>query len=439
MIPFLDRGHSVGGPGYDRWLMPPAALSVHLAIGQVYGFSVFNLPMTRLLGITRSVPGDWKLTTQGWIFSLAIVTLGLAAAFGGAWVERAGPRKAILAAACFMAAGFLVAAWGVRAHNLAVVHLGYGLLGGIGMGLGYVAPVKTLIAWFPGRPGLASGMAIMGFGGGAMIASPLGLALMGRFRTPIDMGVWPAFVVMGILYFIFMMPGVAILRMPPPGSQPADSPPRQVTAGDALRTPQFYVLWLVLFCNATAGIGVLSQASAMAQEVFRGRLTAAEAGGFVGFLSLFNMAGPFLWSCGSDFLGRKRTYALFSALGAILFVLTISIGRMGSIGLFVAAFALIMSMYGGGFATAPAYLSDLFGAGQVSAIHGRLLTAWSAAGLAGPVLVNYIRAFQIEQGVPSAQAYFLTMYLMSWLLVFGFLFNHNLGEVDARFFRRETR
>jgi len=448
MFEILNREHTVAGPGYNRWLVPPAALSVHLAIGQVYGFSVFNLPMTRLLGITRMVPGDWRLTAQGWIFSLAIVTLGLSAALGGAWVERAGPRKAILAAACFYSGGLLVAAFGVKAHNLLVVHLGYGLLGGIGMGLGYVAPVKTLLAWFPGRPGMASGLAIMGFGGGAMIGSPLGLALMSHFRTSTSMGVWEAFLVLAIVNFIFMMLGVVILRVPKANWRPAGSrasvrpreggPAGQMSADQAGRTPQFYALWLVLFFNASAGIGVLGQASAMAQEMLKGRITPAEAGGFVGFLSLFNMAGPFLWSSASDYLGRKRTYAIFFALGAALFVFSLTAGRMGSVALFVGTFALIMTMYGGGFATLPAYLSDLFGARQVSAIHGRLLTAWSAAGLAGPVLVNYIREFQLEHGVAPAQSYFLTMYLMSWLLVLGFLCNHNVNPIEARFFGRNA-
>jgi MFS family permease len=445
MFRFWDRENTVAGPGYNRWLVPPAALSVHLAIGQVYGFSVFNLPMTRLLGITQPAPGDWRLTTQGWIFSIAIVTLGLAAAFAGKWVERAGPRKAMLASACSFSLGFLVAAFGVKLHNFFIVSLGYGLLGGIGMGLGYVAPVKTLINWFPDRPGMATGMAIMGFGGGAMIGSPLAVALMDHFRSASSMGVWQTFAAMGLGYFIFMMLGVCIVRVPCTGWLPEGFvPARQqklVTAGhvsadNAVRTRQFWCLWLVLFFNVTAGIGVLGQASAMAQEMFRGRITPVAAGGFVGFMSLFNMSGRFLWSSASDYLGRKLTYAIFFALGGALFAFTLTAGRMGSVGLFVATFAVIMSMYGGGFAAIPAYLRDLFGADQVSAIHGRLLTAWSAAGLAGPGLVNYIREYQIRHGVAPAHSYFLTMYLMSWLLVFGFLCNHLVSEVDPHFFNR---
>jgi MFS family permease len=443
MFRILDRENTVASPHFSRWLVPPAALSVHLAIGQVYGFSVFNLPMTRLLGLSRPGPGDWKLTTLGWIFSLAIVILGLSAAFCGKWVEKAGPRKAMLASACCFSGGFLVAALGVKVHSIALVYLGYGLLGGIGLGIGYVSPVKTLITWFPDRPGMATGMAIMGFGGGAMIGSPLAVALMAHYHTATSMGVWETFAVMGLIYFFFMLLGVIIVRVPPAGWKPAGYEPSAkpqklvttgfVTADNAIRTRQFYCLWLVLFLNVTAGIGVLGQASAMIQEMFKGRISAVAAGGFVGLLSLFNMGGRFLWSSASDYLGRKTTYAIYFALGAALYAFTPTTGQMGSIGLFVATYALIMSMYGGGFATIPAYLRDMFGTGEVSAIHGRLLTAWSAAGLAGPVLVNYIREYQIAHGVPPAQSYSFTMYLMAGLLVLGFLSNHLIHEVEARY------
>jgi MFS family permease len=443
MFQVLDRERTVAKPGFNRWLVPPAALSVHLAIGQAYAFSVFNLPMTRLLGITRSVPGDWKLTTLGWIFSFAIVCLGLAASFGGKWVERAGPRKAMFASACCFCGGFMVAALGVWLHDIAIVYLGYGVLGGIGLGLGYVSPVKTLITWFPDRPGMATGMAIMGFGGGAMIGSPLAVALMDHFKSAGSVGVWQTFVVMGLIYFAFMMWGVVTIRVPAPGWQPGNAglgarPQKLVTranvsADNAIRTPQFYFLWVVLFLNVTAGIGVLGQASAMIQEMFKGRITPLAAGGFVGLLSLFNMGGRFLWSSASDYLGRKPTYAIYLGLGALLYAFTPTTGRLGSVALFVATYAVIMSMYGGAFATVPAYLRDIFGTAEVSAIHGRLLTAWSAAGLAGPVLVNYIREYQISHGVAPAQAYSFTMYLMSGLLVVGFVSNALVREVEQRF------
>jgi MFS family permease len=443
MFQVLNRERTVAEPGFNRWLVPPAALSVHLAIGQAYAFSVFNLPMSRLLGITRPAPGDWKLTTLGWVFSLAIVFLGLAASFGGKWVERAGPRKAMLASACCFCGGFLVAALGVRAHSILLVCLGYGVVGGIGLGLGYVAPVKTLITWFPDRPGMATGMAIMGFGGGAMIGAPLSVALMAHFRTATAMGVWQTFVVMGLVYFVFMMWGVVTVRVPavgwkPEGYAPSAKPQKLVTAhhvsaDNAIRTRQFYCLWMLLFLNVTAGIGVLGQASAMIQEMFKGRITAVAAGGFVGLLSLFNMGGRFLWSSASDYLGRKTTYAIYFALGAALYALVPTAGRIGSMVLFVAAYGVIMSMYGGAFATIPAYLRDIFGTAQVSAIHGRLLTSWSAAGLAGPLLVNYIREYQINHGVAPAQAYSFTMYLMAGLLVLAFLSNHLVSEVEHHF------
>jgi MFS family permease len=443
MFQFLDREYIVAKPGYNRWLVPTAALSVHLAIGQAYAFSVFNLPMTKLIGITRSAPEDWKLTTLGWIFSLAIVCLGLSAAFGGKWVERVGPRKAMLASAICFSGGFLVAALGVKLHNILIVYAGYGVLGGIGLGLGYVSPVKTLITWFPDRPGMATGMAIMGFGGGAMIGSPLSVALMDHYKTASSVGVWETFVAMGLIYFVFMLWGVVTVRVPPAGWVPAGyvpsaKPQKLVTSGhvsadNAIKTRQFYCLWMVLFLNVTAGIGVLGQASAMIQEMFKGRITPAAAAGFVGLLSLFNMGGRFVWSSASDYLGRKRTYSIYFALGAVLYAFTPTTGHMGSVGLFVATYAVIMSMYGGGFATIPAYLRDIFGTAQVSAIHGRLLVAWSAAGVAGPVLVNYIREYQIAHGVAPAQAYSFTMYLMAALLILGFLANHLVSEVEHRF------
>jgi MFS family permease len=446
MLAFLNRENTIAPPGWNRWLAPPAALSVHLAIGQAYAFSVFNLPMTTLIGISAPAAEDWKLTTLGWIFSTAIVCLGLAAAFGGRWVERAGPRKAMFASACFFGSGFAVAALGVALHNIAVVYLGYGVLGGIGLGLGYVSPVKTLISWFPDRPGMATGLAIMGFGGGAMIGSPLSVALMDHFKTSTSMGVANTFLTLGITYFLFMLWGVVTVRVPPEGWQPpgfvaqtqtrALISSRDVSATDALRTPQFYLLWGVLFLNVTAGIGVLGQASAMIQELFKGRITPAAAAGFVGLLSIFNMAGRFIWSSASDYLGRKPTYMIYFALGALLYGLTPSAGRSGSVALFVALYALIMSMYGGGFATIPAYLADLFGKAQVSAIHGRLLTAWSAAGVAGPVLVNYLREYQIAHGVAPAESYSFTMYLMAGLLLVGFMCNFCVRAVDPKFYLR---
>jgi MFS family permease len=381
--------------------------------------------------VTESVPGDWALTTVGWIFSLAIVFLGLSAFTFGRWLEDAGPRRAMFASACCFSGGFLVAALGVHWHAIWLVYLGYGVLGGIGLGLGYISPVSTLIKWFPDRPGMATGLAIMGFGGGAMIGSPLAIALMARFRTESSVGVAESFVAMGLLYFVVMMFGVLTVRLPASeggasataASVAANQAAAQAHVDAATRSRAFRLLWLVLCLNVTAGIGVLGQASPMIQEMFPGRVTPEAAARFVVLLSLANMIGRFVWSSVSDHLGRRATYAVFFALGALLYSAVPGIGRSGSIALFVAAYAVIMSMYGGGFATIPAYLRDTFGPHYVGAVHGRLLTAWSLAGVAGPVLVNYLRAWQIGRGVPKAEAYAVTMYVMASLLVVGFIAN----------------
>ncbi|HTB47954.1 MAG TPA: OFA family MFS transporter [Acetobacteraceae bacterium] len=438
----LHRNRIMAGPGFSRWMVPPAALCVHLCIGQAYAFSVFNLPMTRLIGVTQSAPDDWKLTEIGWIFSIAIVVLGLSAAGLGRWVEEGGPRRAMATAALCWGGGFLVSAAGVAMHNIWLVYLGYGVLGGIGLGLGYISPVSTLIKWFPDRPGMATGMAIMGFGGAAFIASPLSVALMRYFSTPTHVGVAETFVVLGVIYFCFMMAGAAIVRLPPPGWAPegyvAPAQPkklvttRHVFVYQALKTPQFWLIWWVLCLNVTAGIGVLGQASAMSQEMFPGHITATAAAGFVGLMSLLNMGGRFFWASVSDFIGRKNTYFVFFALGFVMYALVPYAGATGSVGLFVLCFCVIISMYGGGFATVPAYLRDMFGTRYVGAIHGMLLTAWSAAGIFGPVLVNYIRQYNVDHGIPKAQAYNVTMYLMAALLVVGFLCNLLIRAVDER-------
>jgi MFS family permease len=441
-LSFLDRDRTVAGPGFSRWMVPPAALCVHLCIGQVYAFSVFNLPMTKLIGITDSAPGDWQLTNLGWIFTLAILFLGVSAAVLGRWVEERGPRRAMFTAALCFSGGFLISAAGIYVHNIWIVYLGYGVLGGIALGIAYISPVSTLIKWFPDRPGMATGMAIMGFGGGALIASPLSVWLMARFSTPTHVGVAETFIVLAIVYFIFMMVGAAIVRVPPPdwkpeGWTPPARPPKLVTSGNvyvytALKTPQFWLIWWVLCLNVTAGIGVLGQASAMSQEMFPGKVSVVAAAGFVGLMSIFNMAGRFLWASASDYMGRKNTYFVFFVLGTVLYAIVPTAGRLGSVGLFVLCFLIIISMYGGGFATIPAYLKDMFGTRYVGAIHGLLLTAWSAAGVFGPVLVNYIRAYEIAHGVATADAYNVTMYLMAGLLVIGFFCNLFVKAVDER-------
>jgi MFS family permease len=442
MSSFFSRERQIARPGFSRWLAPPAALSIHLCIGQVYAFSVFNLPMTRLIGHSASAADDWKLTDLGWIFSIAILFLGLSAAIFGRWVESGGPRRAMFVAAVCFSSGFLVSALGVQLHNIWIVYLGYGALGGIGLGIGYISPVSTLIKWFPDRPGMATGMAIMGFGGGALIGSPLAQMLMERFATTASPGVAQTFLAMALIYFVMMLFGVATVRIPAPDWRPpaavraAATGKRMITGAvtvdHAVRTPQFWLLWVILCMNVTAGIGVLSQAAAMIQEMFPGRITPAAAAGFVGLLSLFNMTGRFLWSSASDFIGRRNTYTAFFVLGIALYAIVPGTGHSGSITLFVAAYAIILSMYGGGFATIPAYLKDMFGGMHVGAIHGRLLTAWSAAGVLGPLLVNYIRQYQIDHGVAKADAYTVTMYLMAGLLGVGFIANLAVRPVDRR-------
>jgi len=439
---FLDRDHTIAKPGFSRWMVPPAALCVHLCIGQAYAFSVFNLPMTKLLGVSQSAPDDWNLPELGWIFSIAIFFLGVSSAVFGRWVEEGGPRKAMFTAALCWAGGFFVSAIGVYIHNLWVVYLGYGVLGGIALGIGYISPVSTLIKWFPDRPGMATGMAIMGFGGGAFIASPLSVYLMSIFRTEHHVGVAPTFVTMGAIYFVFMVVGAIIVRVPAPGWKPEGyTPPVQATrlittndvfVYDALKTPQFWLIWWILCLNVTAGIGVLGQASAMSQEMFPGHITPVAAAGFVGLMSLFNMGGRFFWASTSDYIGRKNTYFIFMVLGFALYIAVPHTGSIGSVAAFVLCFLVIISMYGGGFATVPAYLKDMFGTRYVGAIHGWLLTAWSAAGIFGPVLVNYIRQYQIDSGIPKAQAYNVTMYIMAGLLVVGFVANFLIRAVDDR-------
>jgi MFS family permease len=439
----LDRERTVAPPGYNRWLVPPAALCIHLCIGEVYAFSVFNLPLTKLVGLTKAGPGDWSLADVGWIFSVAILFLGLASAFTGAWLDRAGPRKAMTVAAFCFGGGFIVASFGISLHNLPLVFLGYGVLGGCGLGIGYISPVRTLMTWFPDRPGMATGLAIMGFGGGAMIASPLSVLLMHHFASATDLGVAPTFATLGVVYAVFMLIGAALVRVPaanwrPAGYVPAAAQSRLVTnnhvdVGTAVRTPQFYLLWAMLFLNVTAGIGVISQASPMIQEMFHGTVTPLTAAGFVGLLSLFNMGGRFVWASTSDVIGRKNTYFAFFLLGLLIYASVPSIARLGSVAGFVLAYGIILSMYGGGFATIPAYLKDLFGTRYVGAIHGRLLTAWSAAGVLGPVLVDYIRQYQINNGVAKADAYSVTMYIMAGLLLVGAVCNYLVAPVNTRF------
>jgi len=464
--PFLSRERTVAGAGFNRWLVPPAALAIHLCIGMAYGFSVFWLPLSRAVGITAPIacPADmgfiaglfatscdWQISQLGWMYTLFFVLLGCSAAIWGGWLEHAGPRKAGLVSAFCWCGGLVISALGVYWHQIWMLWLGSGVIGGIGLGLGYISPVSTLIKWFPDRRGMATGMAIMGFGGGAMIGAPLANMLMQHFATPTSVGVWQTFLAMAAIYFVFMVAGALGYRVPREGWKPTGwTPPatsanamvthRHVHLNVAWKTPQFWLLWAVLCLNVSAGIGVIGMASPMLQEVFGGRLIgldltfsqldagqkaqiAAIAAGFTGLLSLCNIGGRFAWASFSDKLGRKMTYAVFFVLGFGLYALVPTTAHMGSVVLFVLAFCIILSMYGGGFATIPAYLADIFGTHMVGAIHGRLLTAWATAGVLGPVLVNYLREYQIASGIPRFAAYDQTMYILAGLLVLGFVAN----------------
>ncbi len=431
MFALLDRSRTVAPPGYCRWLVPPAALAVHLSIGQSYALSVFSIPLSRGLGIDHTAAGDWEQSSTIWMFNLAFCCLGLSAAVFGTWVERSGPRRTMVASASCFAGGFLVSALGVHLHSLSLLLLGYGVLGGIGLGLGYIAPVSTLLKWFPDRPGMATGLAIMGFGGGAMLGSPLAMLLMEHFASSTSNGVAATFLALGAIYFAMMLFGAAIVRVPPPNFAPGASvrdlrpamtaPPDGSTAREAIRTRSFWLVWTVLFCNVTAGIGILGQASPMIQEMFS--TSSGAAAGFVGLLSLSNLVGRFLWSSLSDRLGRKRTYAVYLSLGMGLYALLPGAASIGSQWLFVAASCVILSMYGGCFATVPAYLRDLFGTREVGAIHGRLLTAWSLAAIVGPSAMAYVRDHEIARGVAKAEVYSGTIYGLVALLGVGLLAN----------------
>ncbi|KTC34367.1 MFS transporter, partial [Pseudomonas putida] len=450
-------------------------------IGMAYGFSVFWLPLSKAIGITAPVACapdlsffsqvfssscDWSVSMLSWIYTLFFIFLGCSAAIWGGWLEHAGPRKAGVVSALCWCGGLVISALGIYTHQIWLMWLGSGVIGGIGLGLGYISPVSTLIKWFPDKRGMATGMAIMGFGGGAMVGAPLAAALMGHFASPTSVGVWQSFLVMAAIYFVFMIGGALSYRVPPTGWKPEGYVPsakkakgmitnRHVHVNVAWKTPQFALVWLVLCLNVSAGIGILGMASPLLQEVFGGKLLgvdlafnqldsaqlaqiAAIAAGFTGLLSLFNIGGRFFWASFSDYIGRKVTYFVFFALGVALYASVPTLGHSGNIALFVAAFCIVLSMYGGGFATVPAYLADLFGTQMVGAIHGRLLTAWAVAGVLGPVLVTNLRDYQLAHGVARAAVYDTTLYILSGLLVLGFICNALVRPVADKYFMTDA-
>ncbi|MDP3087114.1 MAG: OFA family MFS transporter [Methylotenera sp.] len=500
MASFLSKEHITANAGFNRWLVPPAALAVHLSIGMAYGFSVFWKPLgnalvgedgtplkacaagaanfsDKLSGTARALFAtdcNWTQFDLGWMYTLFFVLLGCSAALWGGWLEREGPRKAGLVSMLCWCGGLLISAYGVYTHQLWMMWLGSGVIGGIGLGLGYISPVSTLIKWFPDRRGMATGMAIMGFGGGAMIGSPLATKLMAYFATPAvgeiqgTVGVWQTFVALAAIYFVFMLWGALGYRVPPIGWKPNNwTPPatqknamissKNVHLRNAHKTPQFWLLWLVLCMNVSAGIGIIGAAAPMLQETFGGALighsdigfaevkkdevmtaaAAAVGAGFVGLISLFNIFGRFAWATSSDKLGRKRTYYIFFILGALMYCTATYVAGFKSLALFVGSFCVIASMYGGGFATIPAYLADMFGTQFVGAIHGRLLTAWSTAGILGPVVVNYMHDTRLEAGVPFDQIYAPIFVVLAGLLVVGFIANALIKPVDEKFYMTE--
>ncbi|OWQ47621.1 MFS transporter [Roseateles noduli] len=480
---WLDKERTIAAPGFNRWLVPPSALAIHLCIGMAYGFSVFWLPLSKMLQTagTGAACGkdvgflaqlfttgcDWTVLTLGTIYMLFFLFLGCSAAIWGGWLERAGPRKAGLVSAVCWCGGMLISAFGIHTHQFWLMVLGSGVIGGIGLGLGYISPVSTLIKWFPDRRGMATGMAIMGFGGGAMIGSPLAVELMKHFATPTDAGVMQTFVVMAVVYFLFMVAGALGYRVPPTGWKPEGWTPPAVQASNTMITqrhvhvkkvwgiPQFWLVWIVLCMNVTAGIGVIGMASPMLQEIFGGSLIGVEAkfaeldktqlaaiagiaGGFTALLSLFNIGGRFVWASLSDKLGRKLTYTVFFVLGGLLYASLPSSAAAGHKLAFVAAVCVILSMYGGGFATVPAYLGDLFGTQFVGAIHGRLLTAWATAGILGPFIVNGMRDYQLGLGIPREQVYNQTMYILVGMLVIGLIANLVIRPVADKHFMTDA-
>jgi MFS family permease len=490
-VGLLDKARIIAPADYNRWLVPPAALAIHLCIGMAYGFSVFWKPLqgavlgadgkalpecsagaatfgAKAIGTLHALFAtscNWSQFDLGWMFTLFFVLLGVSAAIWGGWLERVGPRKAGVVAAFCWGGGLLISAVGVYIHQLWLMWLGSGIIGGCGLGLGYISPVSTLIKWFPDRRGMATGMAIMGFGGGAMIGSPLATLLMAHFATPTSPGVWQTFVVMGLIYFVFMMGGAFGYRLPPVGWRPVGwTPPSTLKAmiadghvhlRDAHKTLQFWLIWLVLCLNVSAGIGVIGAASPMLQETFGGRLfgdpsvgfaqfnddqkakAALVGAAFVGLFSLFNIAGRFFWASLSDNIGRKLTYYTFFTLGFICYAAAPTLATLGMLAVFAAAFCLIASMYGGGFATIPAYLADVFGTQFVGAIHGRLLTAWSTAGIVGPVIVNYMHDTRAAEGVAPDQIYHPIFYVLAGLLVAGFICNLLIRPLAKKWFMKD--
>jgi MFS family permease len=416
----------------NRWLIPIGAVAVHICIGSVYAWSTLNRP---ILALFPNEP--WWFSPPYTTFSTALVLLGLSAAFGGPWVERSGPRVAATAAAMFFGSGLIIGGVGLTIKSPILVFLGMGVIGGIGCGLGYIAPVSTLVKWFPDRRGMATGMAIMGFGGGAYLAGKWNAVLVNQI------GVAKTVALFGAIYLVVMMIGARILRRPPTGWKPEGwTPPvntnamitdRSYTRNEAVRTIQFYLLWGILFINVTAGIGILAQASPMMQDLFQ--KSAVEAGAIVSIISLFNAGGRFFWASSSDYIGRRNTYTLFFVVQVTLFLLIPGIAAAGSWTIFLACLFTVFTMYGGGFATIPAFLADIFGSENVGAIHGATLTAWSAAAITGPLIITQLsdRAkAALSPGASKVHIYDTPLQVLAAMLAIGFVLTLIVGPIRRK-------
>ncbi|MEO8660380.1 MAG: OFA family MFS transporter [Bryobacteraceae bacterium] len=418
----------------NRWFIPLAAVLIHISIGSVYAWSTFNKPINAIL----HTAADAWFKAPYITFSTALILLGLSAAFGGPWVEHNGPRKTALFAAGFFCTGLVVGALGLSIGSAPVVFLGMGLICGIGCGLGYIAPVSTLVKWFPDRRGMATGFAVMGFGGGAFVAGKLNVYLMDQI------GIVNGLYALAAAYLVLMITGAAIIRRPPPGWKPAGfvplAVPNQLAAeaslnrNQSLATPQFWIMWGILFINVTAGIGILSQASPMMQDIFNKK--AIEAAAVVSIISLFNAGGRLFWATASDWIGRRNTYIVFFVVQAALFLLIPRLNHSGAWLAFELSLFVIFTIYGGGFATIPAFLADMFGPNNVGAIHGALLTSWSAAAIVGPVIITYL-SDEAKSGLAAnaskAAAYDLPLRILAVLLVIGFLLTIAVRPLKSRY------
>lgn len=479
ILSYLEKQHTFAKPGFNRWLVPPAGFIIHLCIGMAYGFSVFWLPLSQALSAQKEIiicehntnfftkifssTCEWKISMLNWTYTLFFILLGISTSIYGSWVEHVGPRKAGVMAALFWCGGLLMSAFGVYTHQIWLIWLGSGIIGGIGLGLGYILPVATLIAWFPDHRGMAAGMAIMGFGGGALVGSPLANLSMRYFSTPTSIGVWETLVIMAIIYFILMISAAFSYRIPPnnwklSSFDLSSNDDKMITKNHVHITkvyniPQFWLIWLVLCLNVSAGLGIISIASPMLQEVFGGHLlglnisfdnlsheqkinVATIGTSFIGLISLSNIIGRFMWAFFSDFLGRKITYLVFFIFGFILYISLPWTIKQGNIVVFVITVCVILSMYGGSFSVLPAYLADLFGTQMIGAIHGRILTAWSIAGIFGPVIVTYIREYELTKGTPYELIYNTILYILAGMLILGLICNLLIRPISKKYFMK---